>query len=69
MKSYFIKPAILVVCVSLLHFSGCGPAQKPEVATPPGKTSKSTTPPGRSVVPSETVKTGKPAVQARKAAV
>ena len=69
MKSYFVKPAILAVCVSLLHFSGCGPTQKPEVTTPPGKTSKSTTPPGRSVVPSETVKTGKPAVQARKAAV
>jgi uncharacterized protein DUF1573 len=62
MKSYFIKPAILAVCVSLLHFSGCGPAQKPEVGTPDGKTSKS-------IIPSETVKTGKPAVQARKAAV
>ena len=34
MKSYFVKPAILAVCVSLLHFSGCGPAQKPEVITP-----------------------------------
>jgi Protein of unknown function (DUF1573) len=61
MKSYFVKPAILAVCVSLLHFSGCGPAQKPEVVTPPDDTPKS-------ITPSETAKTGKPAVQARKAA-
>ena len=71
MKSCFIKPAVVAVCVSFLHFSGCGPAQKPEVVTTPGDTSKSITPPARSVTPSEnvkTIKTGKPKVQTRKAA-
>ncbi len=61
MKSYFIKPTILAVCVSLLHFSGCGPAQKPEITTPPSETSKSITPPARNVAPSETVKARKAA--------
>ena len=61
MKSCFIKPAVLAVCISFLHFSGCGPAQKPVVGTPPGDTSKN-------ITTSRTVKTGKPAVQARKAA-
>jgi len=61
MKSYFVKPVILTVCVSLLHFSGCGPAQKPAVVTPADDTSKN-------ITTSRTVKTGKPAVQARKAA-
>lgn len=62
MKSYFVKLVILAVCVSLLHFSGCGPAQKPVAVTPPNDTSKN-------IITSRTVKKpGKPTVQARKAA-
>ena len=68
MKSCFIRPAIVVVCISFLHFSGCA-TQKPESITPPGDTSRSVTPPAWSVASSEAVKTGKPKVQSRKAVV